>query len=160
MGKIRVEDDGDVDRLLDKYGVESHEDIRRANGSRKHRIARTEDAERLDLHAGGSADQFAANMEALQASRTVLVQQIDAISRTVEQARLLGGKMNDGHGPIASAMSTTFRLRARAGDGVVAALVNYRAELLNVLAAIDNTLVGYDVSDSTSKSRLTPGGEV
>lgn len=158
MGKINVDDESDVERHLDKHGIDSQGDIRRANGSHRHRITPTDDAERLDLHAGGSADQVAANMVALESARGVLLGQIDSVARTLEQARLLGDKMNDGHGPVAAAMSATFRDRARSADGVVVALTNYHAELTNVLRAIDATLTGYNASESASTSGLTAQG--
>lgn len=158
MGKIRVDDDGDVERHLDKHGIDGVGDIRRAHGSHRHRIAATEDAERLDLYAGGTADQVAANFVALDRARGVLRGQIDAVGRTLEQAKRLGDTMNDGHGPVASAMSTTFRDRAASATGVVVALSNYHAELTNVLRAIEGTLNGYGASESASTSGLTVQG--
>lgn len=159
MAKIRVEDEDDVDRVLDRYGIDGHGDIRRANGSYRRRIAATDDAERLDLHAGGSADRFAANIAALHGARAVVTEQLDALARTLERARGLGGRMNDGHGPIAAAMSTTFRQRARSADGVVVALTNYHTELADVLVAIDSTIAGYEATELAAKRGLAGQGD-
>lgn len=150
-----VRDEDDVERLIDKYDVDSATDIRRAHGSRHHRIDGTTDAGRLDLFAAGSPDQMAANIVALTTARDELARQRDAVHGLIESATGLGTGMKDGHGPIARAISATFRDRADDAEGVVRALTGYRNELDMVMLAIHQTLNSYDQTEVAAARRLT-----
>ena len=154
-----VHDRADVKEKLDEFGVHSVGQIRRAHGSRHHRLAQAQDAERLDLQATGSPGQVAANVEALVRAKTVLGQQADAVNRLLAEARQLATPMSDGHGPIASAMKTAFRDRADDTRGAVRALTDYRDELTLVLTAIQQTLGSYDQSDLMARQRLSVSGD-
>jgi Excreted virulence factor EspC, type VII ESX diderm len=154
-----VHDRADVEEKLDELGVHSVGQIRRAHGSRHHRLAQAEDAERLDLQATGSPDQIAANFEALVRAKTVLGQQADAVNRLLAEAQHLATPMRDGHGPIAAAMKAAFNERADDTRGAVRALTDYRDELALVLAAIQQTLDSYNQSDLMARQRLSVSGD-
>jgi hypothetical protein len=150
-----VRDKDDVERLIDRYDVDSATDIRRAHGSRRHRIDETADAGRLDLYAAGAPDQMAADIAALTTARDGLARQRDAVQGLIESAVGLGTGMKDGHGPIARTMSATFRDRADDAVGVVRALTGYRNELDMVMQAIHQTLNSYDQTEVAAARRLT-----
>lgn len=150
-----VRDEDDVERLIDRYDVDSVTDIRRAHGSRRHRIADAGEAGRLDLHASGTPDQMAANVAALTETRNQLVGQLGVVNGLIENATGLGTGMRDGHGPVARAMRATFRERADDVDGVLRALTGYRDELTMVMQAIHQTLDSYDRTELAAAQRLT-----
>ena len=153
-----VHDDGDVNKKLDQYGVDSVQDIRRAHGSRRHKLSQAEEAGRLDLLAAGSPGEFAANIQALQAANTELRRQADLVEGLLLEATTLATPMNDGHGPIARVMRTAFGKRAGDARGVVRALSQYRDELNHVLNAIQRTLDSYHLTEDAARQRLTVSG--
>ena len=154
----KVRDEDDVDRLLDKYDVDSVNDIRRAHGSRRHRVGETEDAGRLDLQATATPDQMAANIVALGEARNDLMGQYAVVDGLIKNANGLGTGMKDGHGPIAKAIRARFHVSADDAQGVVRALTDYRDELGRVLQAIHQTLASYDQTELAAARRLTVSG--
>ncbi len=154
----KVRDEDDVERLIDRYGMETVTEIRRANGSYRHRVQETDEAGRLDLYATGSPDQMAANIAALLDARRVLGEQYAAVEALIIDADGLGTGMQDGHGPIARAISARFRETADDAQGVVRALTDYRNELGMVIQAIHQTLASYDQTEVAAARRLTVSG--
>lgn len=150
------------DRLEDferQDGIDSVGDIRRAHGSRRHRIAATGDAAHLGLQADAAPGQLAADYAALAGTHRELSGQLGVIDGLIRQASRLARPMNDGHGPIAYAMRLAFNERADDADGAVQALRSYRAELGNVVDAIARTMAQYQVIDSTLAQQLAGVGE-
>lgn len=157
--EVRVRDGDDVDRHLDRledrYGIDSVDDVRRMHGSRWHRIARTEDAERLDLHATGQADRMATDIVALTKARDDLTAQLGEVNRLVIESDGLRGRMLDGNGPISAAMRRRFREYAGEATGVARALTEYREELMMVMTAVQQTLDSYQRTEQAAVRRLT-----
>lgn len=153
-----VHDRDDVKDKLKELDVDSVGEIRRAHGSHRHKLAHADDAARLDLHATGSPDQVAANIAALVAAKTELIRQADDVEELLQEARTLATPMNDGHGPIARAMSRAFRERADDMQGTARALTNYYNELQNVLTAIQHTLDSYQLTELSARQRLSASG--
>lgn len=159
MARHTMNDRGDAERLLDRRGVDSVEDIRRANGSRHRRIEHAGPADRLDLSATGSADRMATDIVALEQARGQLLAQLFQLEELIRGVRDdLGRGMTDGHGPIAANIRPMFRDRAHGPSGVVRALRNYHAELMDVIVVIDQTLDSYRQTDATAARRVSAAG--
>jgi hypothetical protein len=160
-----VNDRTEVRERLEEFrredGIDSVEDIRRAHGARRRRIAAVGDAAHLDLRADAAPGQLAADYAALSAAFTSIYGQIDEVERLITEARdLAQERMRDGHGPIASAMRAAFRECADDAEGAARALTSYRDELLNLALAIRNTMTLYQQIDSDLTQHLsTMGGQ-
>jgi|GEM_PF-4895087 len=127
-----------------------------ARGTR--RLARAHDAVRLDLHAAGTPDRVAADLDALASAKDRLVQQAAAVDELLCEARRLATPMHDGHGPMAEAMQAPFHQRAEELQGVVRALTDYRDGLTMVLSAIQQTMESYGRSGLPARRRLGASG--
>jgi hypothetical protein len=153
-----VYDRAEVRQKLDELGIDSVGEIRRAHGSHRHRLARAQDTERLDLYATGTPDRVAADLDALASAKDRLVQQAAAVDELLREARRLATPMHDGHGPVAKAMRAAFHERAGEAEGVVRALTDYRDELTKVLGAIQQTMESYGRSELSARQRLSASG--
>lgn len=157
-GNYEVHDRGDVRDRLQGFGVDSVADIRRARGSRHHKLHHTGESEQLGVYATGSPNELAANVDALTRASGRLAEQAHAVDELIAEAKRLLTPMHDGHGPIARAMRPAFHERADDTSGVLRALTEYQAELNRVRAAVQRSLETYAGSEQASARRLTYGG--
>lgn len=159
----RVDNRSEVrERLEDferEHGIDSVDDIRRAHGSRRHRIAAAGETGQLGLRADGAPGELTADYAALANAHRALSAQLDKLDGLIADATRLARPLNDGHGPIAHAVSAAFAERVEDADGAVRALVGYRDELGNVVAAIERTMVQYQRIDTDLADYLTTVGE-
>ena len=140
-------------------GIDSVNAIRRAHGSSRRRIHGATDTGPLALDADASPGQLAADYAALARANEQLSQQLAVVNELIADARRLARPMNDGHGPIASAMRIAFAERAEDADGAVRALVAYRDELTGVIHAIRRTMEQYQRIDADLAQAMVTIGD-
>jgi len=142
-----------------EHGIDGVDDIRRAHGSRRHRIDAAGETGQLGLQAGGAPGELTADYAALANAHRALSSQLEKLDGLIADATRLARPLNDGHGPIAHAVSSAFAERVEDADGAVRALVGYRTELGNVVAAIERTMAQYQRVDTDLADYLATIGE-